>query len=394
MSARDGELGDVRIRVSRLGDRVMHDHKLYSPKLHMDHLEPPPSGEPTMLNASFDRVLLLATLPDLETPHFLGPAIANAARCARERLVIVLYSRSFNSRRVPPQQFSPSSKHEHRSSIHSIDMDISHVALWDEVQRILTYAYVQATAIAQELDRMLFEVDVLLKGLDEELPTGLSEGMEITFRIEGDCIPAPIPASVTSLRTKWCPRSLESRAVTPVSNQVASAEPSSYRVVALGGTFDHLHAGHKILLGMAAWIADEKIIVGVTDDALLKTKKHREYLEDITTRIRRTREFLELVKPGIEYYIVPLHDVYGPTGEDPDVQALVVSHETISGGQAIDEIRRERSLPPLRTFIIDVISHSDSRLDPADVEALKHTKMSSTFIREWIARNQTRHKTD
>lgn len=37
-----------------------------------------------------------------------------------------------------------------------------------------------------------------------------------------------------------------------------------YPVVALGGTFDHLHAGHKILLSMAAWIAGKKIIVGVT----------------------------------------------------------------------------------------------------------------------------------
>jgi len=46
-------------------------------------------------------------------------------------------------------------------------------------------------------------------------------------------------------------------------------EPSTYPVVALGGTFDHLHAGHKILLSMAAWIADTKIIVGVTG-ALLR----------------------------------------------------------------------------------------------------------------------------
>ena len=38
----------------------------------------------------------------------------------------------------------------------------------------------------------------------------------------------------------------------------------SLPVVALGGTFDHLHAGHKILLSMAAWITREKVIVGVT----------------------------------------------------------------------------------------------------------------------------------
>jgi pantetheine-phosphate adenylyltransferase len=40
--------------------------------------------------------------------------------------------------------------------------------------------------------------------------------------------------------------------------------PPLYPVVILGGTFDHLHAGHKILLSMGAWIASEKIIVGVT----------------------------------------------------------------------------------------------------------------------------------
>lgn len=43
-----------------------------------------------------------------------------------------------------------------------------------------------------------------------------------------------------------------------------SPKPSFYPVVALGGTFDHLHAGHKILLSMAAWIAGDKIIIGVT----------------------------------------------------------------------------------------------------------------------------------
>jgi Cytidylyltransferase-like len=44
----------------------------------------------------------------------------------------------------------------------------------------------------------------------------------------------------------------------------SETSPPRYPVVALGGTFDHLHAGHKILLSMAAWIAERKVIVGVT----------------------------------------------------------------------------------------------------------------------------------
>ena len=50
----------------------------------------------------------------------------------------------------------------------------------------------------------------------------------------------------------------------PPHHRVTS--PSRHPVVALGGTFDHLHAGHKILLSMAAWIAERKIIVGVTGE--------------------------------------------------------------------------------------------------------------------------------
>ena len=37
-----------------------------------------------------------------------------------------------------------------------------------------------------------------------------------------------------------------------------------YSDVALGGTFDHLHAGHKILLSMTAWITSHRVVCGVT----------------------------------------------------------------------------------------------------------------------------------
>ncbi|EIN07175.1 Nucleotidylyl transferase, partial [Punctularia strigosozonata HHB-11173 SS5] len=160
------------------------------------------------------------------------------------------------------------------------------------------------------------------------------------------------------------------------------------RVVALGGTFDHLHAGHKILLSMAAWIASEKIIVGVTDDALLQNKSNKHVLEDLSTRSERVRAFLALFRPGLVYDIVSIKDVAGPTGWDPDIHALVVSRETISGASAIDKIRTEKGLPPLRTFVIDVISAESESIEGDSAEALKQAKMSSTYIREWIVKYQ------
>lgn len=109
---------------------------------------------------------------------------------------------------------------------------------------------------------------------------------------------------------------------------------SQFPVVALGGTFDHLHAGHKILLSMAIWITREKLIVGLTDDALLVRKRYAEVLESLFVRETRLRAFLMLVNPALTYDIVPINDVYGPTGWDENIQALVVSKETESGAQA------------------------------------------------------------
>lgn len=55
----------------------------------------------------------------------------------------------------------------------------------------------------------------------------------------------------------------------------------------------------------------------------------------------------------------------------------------------VDKKRAAESLPPLRTFVIDVISSESEKLNHEDMEMLKQTKLSSTFIREWIVKNQT-----
>ncbi|KZV62157.1 Nucleotidylyl transferase [Peniophora sp. CONT] len=347
-----------------------------------------------MLHDSFKRSVLLATLPTLDPPYFLAPAIATAARCTTDHLSIVLYSRLFssgNSTRKRSQ--STASRHSRRSdgsvsSISSMDAPISHVALWDDVQRLLTYVYVAATQVAQELDRILFDVDVLLKGLDDELPEGFANGMQITFRIQGDSIPALLPPALASLRTCWCTnRNPESQNNTPrPERNINPNEATSFPVAALGGTFDHLHAGHKILLSMGAWVADEKIIVGVTDEVLLKGKKYRHVMEPINVRTGKVEAFLARFKPSLRCDAVPIADVYGPTASDPNIQALIVSYETLSGAASIDKLRAERALPALKTLVIDVISHNSPKLDSAEAEILKQTKMSSTFIREWIAK--------
>jgi pantetheine-phosphate adenylyltransferase len=149
----------------------------------------------------------------------------------------------------------------------------------------------------------------------------------------------------------------------------------------------------------------------LADDALLTKKDNRDVLESLPERIQGVHRFMELFKPSLVYDIVPIHDVYGPTATDPNIQALVVSKETASGGKAgkclmaiialpggvltciraqVDKCREEKGLPRLRTFVIDVISHSSHRLEAEDVETLKQAKLGSTYIRQWIVSRQKR----
>lgn len=111
---------------------------------------------------------------------------------------------------------------------------------------------------------------------------------------------------------------------------------------------------------MAAWIASRKVIVGITGtppafpsphtqrspvDALLKKKSNPHLLESFHTRADKTRSFLLLFRPDLEYELVSLQDVYGPTGSDPDVHALVVSKETLSGAAASASVSSPLSSP-------------------------------------------------
>lgn len=49
-------------------------------------------------------------------------------------------------------------------------------------------------------------------------------------------------------------------------------DSASFKSVCLGGTFDRLHLGHKVLLSAAVARATEKLVVGVTDGDMIKSE--------------------------------------------------------------------------------------------------------------------------
>jgi phosphopantetheine adenylyltransferase len=77
-----------------------------------------------------------------------------------------------------------------------------------------------------------------------------------------------------------------------------------------------------------------EVCIRTKDEALLKKKSDAHVLEPLDTRMLHVREFCQRFKPSLEYDIVPISDIYGPTAWDPNIQALVLSDETREGAGA------------------------------------------------------------
>lgn len=141
-----------------------------------------------------------------------------------------------------------------------------------------------------------------------------------------------------------------------------------YRVVATGGTFDHLHMGHEALLSRS-FGAGSKVLIGVTSDAFA-VREGKAPDESYADRVRQLEEFIHRKFPGREYIIARLDDYFGPGIASPDVEAIVVSNETAPRVPLANALRAAKGYPPLEVIVVDYVLAEDKE------------PISSTRIRE------------
>ena len=129
--------------------------------------------------------------------------------------------------------------------------------------------------------------------------------------------------------------------------------------VALGGTFDPVHDGHRALFERAFELGD--VTVGLTSDELAPKTRHVDrYVRSFAERKRDLERELEPLAAEYDREFA-VHELTEPTGiaTEPRFDALVVSPEPEDTGERINDLRAEAGVDPLDIVVVDHVIAED-----------------------------------
>ena len=129
---------------------------------------------------------------------------------------------------------------------------------------------------------------------------------------------------------------------------------NKFRKVAVGGTFDELHRGHKALL-CKAFEVGEKVVIGLSSDEFVSKMGKPHITASYAERFRELEFFLEQNGLSERAEIVPLSDSFGLTVSGKGLDGLVVSKETELRASKINDIRANAGLPTLQIVAVKMV---------------------------------------
>ena len=128
-----------------------------------------------------------------------------------------------------------------------------------------------------------------------------------------------------------------------------------FRKVGVGGTFDELHRGHRVLL-MKAFEIGERVAIGLCSDKFVEKMGKPHVTAPYAERLRELKAFLNDLGVLERAEFVPLNDPFGTTLSGSCIEALVVSEETKPVAFKINEKRRAAGLPQLEVVTVVMVS--------------------------------------
>ena len=131
-----------------------------------------------------------------------------------------------------------------------------------------------------------------------------------------------------------------------------------YSLVGIGGTFDHIHKGHKALLQKAFEIG-EHVLIGITSEEMLSDKNNAKKIQSYTQRVKNMENYLQNNEFLQRAKIVKLNDRYGPAITISEMEAIIVTEETRPTAEEINDIRKASRLAPLAIISVPRVLAED-----------------------------------
>ena len=130
-----------------------------------------------------------------------------------------------------------------------------------------------------------------------------------------------------------------------------------FNKVAIGGTFNVLHKGHKALL-TTAFMIGKSVDIGLASDEFanrFRATQTRRYKD----RKQKLIDFIE--KFDTEYEIIKIHDSYGIATTETAIDCIVVCEVTLLRAEEINAIRFKKGLSKLVIVVVPIILANDGK---------------------------------
>lgn len=128
------------------------------------------------------------------------------------------------------------------------------------------------------------------------------------------------------------------------------SDGTMYKTIVFGGTFDHLHKGHKTFI-QYAYTVGVFAVIGLTVDSVISKKEYGASLLSYEERKKELTSFLSSIGKDGQYSIVPIHDVFGTTTKDTSIDAIVVTDQTKHGADEINIQRTRVGMSKLPVYV-------------------------------------------
>lgn len=161
------------------------------------------------------------------------------------------------------------------------------------------------------------------------------------------------------------------------TTRIGRGEDRKYQEVVVGGTFDHLHEGHLLLLTASVLHTRRLLTIALGNESLQAGKIYRENIDPYDVRRENVERLCKAIDPSVSLRVIELGDIYGDSLVYP-YDAIAVSYETYAAALAINEKRAERGKGKMQVILVPlVISSEGKKLGSRDLRACLEREFQS-----------------